>query len=75
LLAPRVVNIKQWIRLANAQLFERVRADFGTVVWPGELDVAPESFSIVATPRLFILCCLARLIFPTDIFRERRYNC
>ena len=38
-----LLTIRPWIRLANAQLFERVRADYGTVVWPGELDVAPET--------------------------------
>ena len=35
--------MKPWIRLAHSQLFECVRVDYGTVVWPGELDVAPET--------------------------------
>jgi len=38
-----LLNTKPWIRLANFQLFERVRTDYGTVVWPGELDIAPET--------------------------------
>ena len=38
-----LLTMKPWIRLAHSQLFERVRVDYGTVVWPGELDVAPET--------------------------------
>lgn len=38
-----LLTIKPWIRLANLHLFERVRTDYGTVVWPGELDIAPET--------------------------------
>jgi hypothetical protein len=38
-----LLKIKPWTRLANMQLFERVRTDYGTVVWPGELDIAPET--------------------------------
>lgn len=35
--------IKPWVRLANSHLFECVRTDYGTVVWPGDLDIAPET--------------------------------
>ena len=38
-----LLTIKPWLRLANQQLFERVRTDYGTVVWPGEVDIAPET--------------------------------
>lgn len=34
---------KPWDRIAGAGIFERVRVDYGTVVWPGEIDVAPET--------------------------------
>lgn len=34
---------KPWNRLANLQLFERARVAYGTVVWPGEIDIAPET--------------------------------
>lgn len=30
-------------RLADDSLFRRVSVDYGTVVWPGGLDVAPET--------------------------------
>ena len=35
--------VKPWTRLANSYLFERVHTDYGTVVWPGDLDIAPET--------------------------------
>ena len=38
-----LLTMNPWRRLAHSQLFERVRVDYGTVVWPGELDVAPET--------------------------------
>jgi hypothetical protein len=38
-----LLSIKPWDRIANPQIFELVRADYGTVVWPGEIDIAPET--------------------------------
>lgn len=35
--------MKPWNRIAAPTLFERVRVDYGTVVWPGEIDIAPET--------------------------------
>jgi hypothetical protein len=34
---------KPWDRIASSGIFERVRVDYGTVVWPGEIDIAPET--------------------------------
>jgi hypothetical protein len=38
-----LLSIKPWDRIANPQIFKLVRADYGTVVWPGEIDIAPET--------------------------------
>ena len=38
-----LLSIKPWNRIANLHLFERARIDYGTVVWPGEIDIAPET--------------------------------
>ena len=38
-----LLSLKPWDRVANPAVFSRVRADYGTVVWPGEIDVAPET--------------------------------
>lgn len=38
-----LLSVKPWIRIANPQIFKLVRADYGTVVWPGEIDIAPET--------------------------------
>lgn len=35
--------MKPWERIASPAIFERVRVDYGTVVWPGEIDIAPET--------------------------------
>jgi len=39
-----LLAIKPWNRIASLNLFERARVDYGTVVWPGEIDIAPETF-------------------------------
>lgn len=38
-----LLEIKPWNRIAQPQLFMRARAEYGTVVWPGEIDIAPET--------------------------------
>ena len=38
-----LLMMKPWKRVASVGLFERVRVDYGTVVWPGEIDIAPET--------------------------------
>ena len=35
--------MQPWSRIATPDLFERVHIDYGTVVWPGEIDIAPET--------------------------------
>lgn len=35
--------MKPWNRIATPELFALVRAEYGTVVWPGNIDVAPET--------------------------------
>jgi hypothetical protein len=38
-----LLAMKPWNRIALAAVFERVRVDYGTVVWHGEIDVSPET--------------------------------
>lgn len=38
-----LLAVKPWNRIASPAIFERVRVDYGTIVWPGEIDVAPET--------------------------------
>ena len=38
-----LLAMKPWNRIAAPAVFERVRVDYGTVVWPGEIDIAPET--------------------------------
>jgi len=45
-----LLALKPWDRIANLHLFERARVDYGTVVWPGEIDIAPETLYDESTP-------------------------
>jgi hypothetical protein len=38
-----LLTVKPWSRIASPALFERVRVEYGTAVWPGEIDIAPET--------------------------------
>ena len=45
-----LLEIKPWNCIAKLPLFERVRVDYGTVVWPGEIDIAPETLYDLSVP-------------------------
>ena len=38
-----LLTMKPWVRIASPSVFSRVRVKYGVVVWPGEIDVAPET--------------------------------
>ncbi|SMP45101.1 DUF2442 domain-containing protein [Desulfonatronum lacustre] len=38
-----LLTMKPWNRIASPAVFRRVRVDYGTLVWPGEIDIAPET--------------------------------
>jgi Protein of unknown function (DUF2442) len=35
--------VKPWNKIAALPLFKQVKVAYGTVVWPGEIDIAPET--------------------------------
>ncbi len=41
--ARPLLAIKPWPRIASSSVFNLVRVDYGTVVWPSEIDIAPET--------------------------------
>ncbi len=46
-----LLEMKPWNRISTLPLFEMVRVDYGTVVWPGEIDIAPETLYDLSVPR------------------------
>lgn len=38
-----LLAMKPWNRVSTPALFARARVEYGTVVWPGEIDIAPET--------------------------------
>lgn len=34
---------KPFVKIKDASLFVQARVDYGTVVWPGNIDIAPET--------------------------------
>ena len=41
--ARPLLTMRPWNRIASSAMFECVRVEYGTVVWPGEIDIAPET--------------------------------
>lgn len=38
-----LLSMKPWDRISSLALFQRASVDYGTVVWPGDIDIAPET--------------------------------
>jgi len=38
-----LLTMKPWNRIARPEIFSLVKVEYGTVVWPGEIDIAPET--------------------------------
>ena len=47
-----LLAMKPWNRIAISTVFSRARVEYGTVVWPGEIDVAPETLYLDSVPVL-----------------------
>ena len=44
------LDIGVFQRLKNLQLFKQAKVSFGTVCWPGDLDIAPETLYLESMP-------------------------
>lgn len=41
---------KPWDKLKSKTLFNKVTISYGTLSWPGEIDIAPETLYFKSTP-------------------------
>jgi hypothetical protein len=41
---------KPWVRIKQPPLFRKASVDMGTVVWPGNIDIDPETLYELSTP-------------------------
>ena len=39
----RIFDMKPFVKLLNSPLFFKASVQYGTVVWPGNIDIAPET--------------------------------
>lgn len=47
-----LLSMRPWNRIAASQLFHRAVIAYGTVVWPGEIDISPETLYDDSVPLL-----------------------
>ena len=45
-----LLTMKPWDRIASPAVFALVRVDYGTVVWPEDIDIAPETLYDKSVP-------------------------
>ena len=45
-----LLTMKPWNRIARPEIFSLVKVEYGTVVWPGEIDIAPETLYELSLP-------------------------
>ena len=45
-----LLAMKPWNRIASPAVFSRARIKYGTAVWLGEIDVAPETLYVDSVP-------------------------
>ena len=38
-----LLELKPWCRISSPHLFDMAKIAYGTVVWPGDIDIAPET--------------------------------
>ena len=46
----KYIDLKPYKRLKNSPQFRSAKVEYGTVVWPGEIDIAPETLYMESEP-------------------------
>jgi hypothetical protein len=42
--------LKPWNRISSRKFFQNVRVEYGSIVWPGNIDISPETLYEDSTP-------------------------
>jgi hypothetical protein len=45
-----LLSLKPWNRISALPLFAQATVAYGTVVWPGNIDIAPETLLLDSVP-------------------------
>ncbi len=48
--ATPLLSVKSWTALGTWSVFRHARVKYGTVTWPGDLDIAPETLYDCSRP-------------------------
>ena len=46
----RYIDLKPYNKLKNSPHFKSAKIEYGTIVWPGEIDIAPETLYFESEP-------------------------
>jgi hypothetical protein len=44
------LNLKPWNKVSNLVVFMQVKVFYNTIVWPGGIDIAPETLFLDSKP-------------------------
>ena len=72
-----LMDKRPFVRLKGSPLFLAARVDYGTVCWPGNIDIAPETLydrSVPLVGDIPVICASRAGTSPRAIKRRNAFN-